>query len=272
MVSSTKGTATPLAFVLMWDPTVHDEEDAGFSQAQSLMVIGAAAVTSWSVDRPTLARNIQVGSRVFLRRVGGARSMRGIVGEGIVLSPPFEGRSYRQDESGTSTYVDLEWIHLVPDNALRPELVKLPLSVLANQGGSGMITKAPELAALDEAWNNHLRTLSDGDNDNEAVHPLEDGYFEEEERRYTYREVRAFQARFRQQVLEQWGKFCFVCELDQAEIIEAAHLIAHADGGRPTADNGRPLCANHHLAFDRGLIRWNPQNEKFVWVRGISKF
>lgn len=35
-------------------------------------------------------------------------------------------------------------------------------------------------------------------------------------------------------------------------LVQAAHVLSKKDGGSDDARNGLPLCANHHLAFDRG--------------------
>lgn len=270
MAGSRKTKVEPLAFVLMWNPSIQDKEEAGFDRAVQQLETGQRAIADWAVDKPTVSKHIQPGDTVFLRRVGGSRSQRGIVADAIVLSEPFSGRTYRPDEDGTSRYVELEWINLQPDAPMPSSAVGAQLSVLENQGGSGAIVDPIELEALESAWRSHLESVSSRTTEFDAYDDISGG--SELERRYAYREVRRYQARFRKDVLAHWGACCSVCQLDQIEIIQAAHLKAHADGGSTHRDNGRPLCANHHLAFDRGLLVWESSGERFVWADGINEF
>ena len=79
------------------------------------------------------------------------------------------------------------------------------------------------------------------------------------ERRYAPQLVksRLHQARLRELALQVHGARCFYCGLDEPRVLDAAHLIADSAGGDASADNVRPLCANHHRAFDAGFLRWN---------------
>lgn len=43
-----------------------------------------------------------------------------------------------------------------------------------------------------------------------------------------------------------------MCTVDVTGLIQAAHLVPKSNRGSDDARNGLPLCANHHLAFDRG--------------------
>lgn len=75
---------------------------------------------------------------------------------------------------------------------------------------------------------------------------------------------RTSQQAFRQHLLDSGERECAICGLDVEEVLEAAHLLPHADGGRASNDNGCILCANHHWAFDAGLYKWTGCH--FVWV------
>lgn len=81
-----------------------------------------------------------------------------------------------------------------------------------------------------------------------------------------FRKVRASQQRFRRQLLESLPNRCAVCHLDRVEILDAAHVIPHSQGGRASLANGQLLCANHHRAFDVGLLRWDIAAAAFEWV------
>lgn len=60
---------------------------------------------------------------------------------------------------------------------------------------------------------------------------------------------------FRKSVISRYGCKCQVCEVKQPELLDAAHIIDWAEGGVNRAENALLLCANHHRAFDRGLLK-----------------
>jgi len=65
-------------------------------------------------------------------------------------------------------------------------------------------------------------------------------------------------ARFRREVSRAYGRKCAACGT-QLRLDQAAHLFPASQPGSPdTIDNGICLCANHHLAFDAGLLRIDP--------------
>ncbi len=76
---------------------------------------------------------------------------------------------------------------------------------------------------------------------------------------------RTSQLNFRKKLLESQPVECAICGIREVQVLEAAHLIPHARGGRASHDNGRLLCANHHRAFDAGLYEWTEKNG-FSWV------
>jgi putative restriction endonuclease len=83
---------------------------------------------------------------------------------------------------------------------------------------------------------------------------------EEPERRYRSGLVRhrLHQARFRQAVLRAYKSRCSVCRLRRAELVDAAHIVSDAEGGRPVVPNGLALCRLHHAAFDRHILGIRP--------------
>ena len=48
------------------------------------------------------------------------------------------------------------------------------------------------------------------------------------------------------------------------QILDVAHIEPDSEGGAASVANVRLLCANHHRAFDRGLLIWEPQQELFT--------
>ena len=91
------------------------------------------------------------------------------------------------------------------------------------------------------------------------------------ERRYIERVTRhrLHQGPLRDAALRKYGAQCMYCELDVPEVLEAAHLIADSKGGAASTDNIRILCANHHSAFDAGLLRFD--GEQFTPAPGAPE-
>lgn len=75
---------------------------------------------------------------------------------------------------------------------------------------------------------------------------------EEDDATYSQVKNRPNQVRFVFDVFKRYGSACAVCGLTIRPLLQAAHLLSKKLGGSDDARNGLPLCANHHLAFDRG--------------------
>jgi len=80
------------------------------------------------------------------------------------------------------------------------------------------------------------------------------------ERRYftTTARRRAHQAAFRHQVVRAYAVQCAMCRLKHGELLDAAHIIEDAQGGRPEVSNGVALCKIHHAAFDTNIVGIRP--------------
>jgi hypothetical protein len=70
--------------------------------------------------------------------------------------------------------------------------------------------------------------------------------------------ARLGQQRFKFRVFKRYGDCCAVCDVRVPELLDAAHIISHQEGGTDDPRNGLVLCANHHRAFDRGLFAIEP--------------
>ncbi len=84
---------------------------------------------------------------------------------------------------------------------------------------------------------------------------------DEDVRRYATREAlyRLHQHRFRAAVLRAYTVRCAVCQLREASLLQAAHIVDDRDAmGTATIVNGIALCAIHHLAYDRNLLGIDP--------------
>ncbi|HUZ09367.1 MAG TPA: HNH endonuclease [Acidimicrobiales bacterium] len=79
-------------------------------------------------------------------------------------------------------------------------------------------------------------------------------------RSYAERVVRArlHQPIFRQRVLLAYGNQCSLCHLRHTRLLDAAHVLADADGGEPIVTNGIAMCKIHHAAYDADIFGISP--------------
>ncbi len=78
--------------------------------------------------------------------------------------------------------------------------------------------------------------------------------------RYYLRTVkqRVDQQAFRHAVLNAYRTRCSVCRLKHPELLDAAHIVPHADGGKAVVPNGLSMCKIHHAAFDANILGVRP--------------
>lgn len=117
------------------------------------------------------------------------------------------------------------------------------------------------------AWHNpHLAALfPNSDDDSLAETPIDTDQQREIDRIYVDRTVRTrrHQARLRRMAFRHYPPKCHYCGLDVVEVLDTAHLTADRLGGAASVDNVRILCANHHRAFDAGLLAWSDDSDQF---------
>ena len=78
----------------------------------------------------------------------------------------------------------------------------------------------------------------------------------------------SLQADFRKRIFEAYGTECYVDNCNAfVHQLEAAHIQAVQHFGSFETENGRPLCANHHLSFDKGYLRF--KDDKFFWGNSV---
>lgn len=82
--------------------------------------------------------------------------------------------------------------------------------------------------------------------------------------KYSRRRNRPNQMRFAFKVFRRYGPACVACGLEIKGLVQAAHLHAKKLLGSDDPRNGIPLCANHHIAFDKGLWAIDPDTTQFV--------
>ena len=79
-------------------------------------------------------------------------------------------------------------------------------------------------------------------------------------RSYAERVVKArlHQPLFRQRVLLAYQNRCSICRLRHTRLLDAAHVLADAEGGQPVITNGIAMCKIHHAAYDADIIGIDP--------------
>jgi len=80
------------------------------------------------------------------------------------------------------------------------------------------------------------------------------------QRQTSARKVRAGQPIFRRNLLRAYGEKCSISGTGPKEVLEAVHIIPHAESGINALDNGLLLRADLHNLFDDGLLRINPDS------------
>lgn len=85
-----------------------------------------------------------------------------------------------------------------------------------------------------------------------ARQALNSPHYDGSNTKYSRIKVRPAQGRFRSEVLRNWGGACAIT--GQKLAIEACHIIAHAEGGASTIENGVALAVDLHRLLDSGHL------------------
>ena len=75
-----------------------------------------------------------------------------------------------------------------------------------------------------------------------------------------WRRLRRHQSPFRTNLMAAYGRRCAISGFDVPEVLQAAHIDAHAKSGDNRTDNGLLLRADLHALFDVGLVRIDPSS------------
>jgi putative restriction endonuclease len=70
--------------------------------------------------------------------------------------------------------------------------------------------------------------------------------------------TRLHQPLFRQRVLVAYANQCSICRLRHPRLLDAAHVLADAEGGAPVVTNGIAMCKIHHAAYDVDIFGISP--------------
>jgi len=251
------------AFEVLWNPDhyVWDEED--FQDIQHQILAGASVPFSWSIG--TRKQGIVPGDRIYMFHVGSKN--RGLIASGHATSEVFMLPHWDEDRRDEAPNVDVSWdVLLSPEDLMPWKAIQQNDPSFPKVFMSGGIRLEPaRAAALEALWQDHVEELALDATKPHAGEPIEIGY------KYYQAKHRSHQRRFRALLLAHYDAKCVVCGLDNVAILEAAHLIADADGGLPSVENGRLMCPNHHKAFDTHFFHLDA-DDKAIWREEIEKF
>jgi len=262
--NTTEATRESAAFEVLWNPNNHiwDEED--FQDTQNQIQAGASVPFSWSIG--TRRQGIAPGNRIYMFHVGSEN--RGLIASGHATSEIMALPHWDEERLDEAHYVDVSWDALLdPEDLLPWKTIQEHDPNFPKVFMSGGIHLDPARAeALEALWQDHVEQVAlDVAEPTDPGKPIEKGY------KYYLRKHRSHQRRFRALLLAHYDPECIVCGLDKVALLEAAHLIADADGGLPTVENGRLMCPNHHKAFDSHFFHLDSDDDA-IWQEGIDDF
>ncbi|MFD4009296.1 HNH endonuclease [Brachybacterium paraconglomeratum] len=258
------------AYMLLWNP-----QNFGWPDDERLAILSETLSGNTFEGRWSISANsskAKIGDRIYLRKTG-ARP-RGIVASGVVSGSPITASHWGGEDGRAATYVYVEWDAMVdPADVLDlSELAALyPNGPWAARGGGAWIP--PEAReALELEWNSHVDGVASSYRASTGAAPSHE---KEIQVRYgrAVAKIRRHQRDFRALLLEELPHVCEFpgCGITSIEVLDAAHIDPDSEGGRATLDNGLLLCANHHRAMDRGLMRYVADGE-YRWAEGVEPF
>jgi len=168
------------------------------------------------------------------------------------------------DEEGPDGFIRYKWRGTDPDHpdnrALR-QAMTLALPLIWFQGvASGVYFPIYPVWLADEEPHAQQFVVSLSE---EALRVRHDLLGEDPElvRSYAERVVKArlHQPLFRQRVLLAYQNQCSICRLRHTRLLDAAHVLADAEGGQPVVTNGIAMCKIHHAAYDADIFGINPR-------------
>lgn len=256
--------------------------DRGRAEAASLRTGGASDVRMEAVRRENMWRELQ-------RRGGPANVERGLLREleifggmpgvfvpraetktlttpdGIALSLLNTGRHYADEITETGAVYHYPTTNRSPahdqseiEAAKAAYRAGLPVFVITP--GNKSTTRTVHRGYIEDLDDAHRVMLVTFTNEElpppppveEPKLPFNTTEDDDEAPTFSARRNRPNQVRFAFNVFKRYGTGCAICAVDVAGLVQAAHLVAKSKRGSDDARNGLPLCANHHLAFDRG--------------------
>jgi putative restriction endonuclease len=182
-----------------------------------------------------------------------------------VYAPDPSQRPY-DDEEGPDGYLRYKWRGQDPNHpdnrALRRAMVaQVPLIWFQGVASGTYLPIYPAWLADEEPQAQQFVVAVD----KESLRLRQDLERDDPElvRSYAKRVVKArlHQPLFRQRVLVAYQNRCSICRLRHMRLLDAAHVLADAEGGQPVVTNGIAMCKIHHAAYDADIFGIDPNYE-----------
>ncbi|AUH02069.1 hypothetical protein CWC46_21105 [Prodigiosinella confusarubida] len=84
------------------------------------------------------------------------------------------------------------------------------------------------------------------------------------------RHPRKGQTQLKQRLLEVYDAICCITGCSTLEVLEAAHILSHADSGVNDSENALLLRADIHILFDRNLLKISPKSLKLFLDKSLK--
>ena len=98
------------------------------------------------------------------------------------------------------------------------------------------------------------------------------GEQQEAETEYYKRLARAGQREMKVRLLKAAKHTCEISKSSTIEVLEAAHIVAHADQGDSSPENGLLLRVDLHRLFDRGLLSIDPDDGTVRFSESVKEY
>ncbi|MEO6472577.1 MAG: hypothetical protein ABIR57_11505 [Aeromicrobium sp.] len=142
------------SILLTWNSTREGwDHEPSYEDMVGAIEEGDEPEMAWSVRS---ARYVELGEPVYLLRQGGDH--RGLIGSGTVVGPPFEAKSWKNDDPSTTTYVPIRWdTMLVEEDVLPLDILraKVPQQYWSPQSSGNRIKPEAE-DPLARLWQSHV--------------------------------------------------------------------------------------------------------------------
>ncbi|MGO2777892.1 HNH endonuclease [Glutamicibacter arilaitensis] len=250
------------SFEVLWNPANFHWDDEFFRDMQHQIEAGSSVPYSWSIGvRKT---GIEPGARIYMFHVGSKN--RGLIASGHATSLIYQLPHWDETRTDTANYIDVSWdILLDPADLLPWDEVQIHVPGFPKVFMSGGVCINPSQSeALELLWQDHVERAAIAST-TVPGESITKGY------KYYLAKHRIHQKSFRALLLKTSEPKCIICGLNEIPLLEAAHLIPDSQGGLPTIENGRLMCANHHKAYDTHYFTLD-DNDKPIWVDGIEPF
>lgn len=248
---------------LLWNPEYFDWPIKAQTKLYQEFLEGKQPTLRWSLGNINKPKK---GERVFLRKTGKSDD-RGIMLSGYLTCDAFKAPKWDDEKSETTySFIMIDYM-LEPGSYMSDHKIAehIPDLKIPRRKAHDISLYADKLEKVWEEFIQNVDIKSD---------LSDERYNQDIEAKYSssLRKVRLHQSKFRKLIFKNYENECLVCGINQIEILDAAHIIPDSEGGKPTIENGRIFCKNHHKAFDSGFFTIDSETNLIEWIDESNKF